>query len=214
MWKVIVRETGAFLILCIGVWSALNLMNGCASMATRNATHAISVTGSDLDQAKAYVKSAEVGVANAKAHADAAGQALLGVVSSAHTSALTQIDSAKSDLNTVQESVTKMGQTIATLTAENTRLLHSWGYRFQVIVTRIAILLIILLSIHFVAGAAAILAPPPYSVGCAIAAKIVNPLGWTTWLISAFAKVEAAVVKPKGTADSPIHAVIEAPKPA
>ena len=53
MWKVVLRETGAFLFLCIGVWSAMNLMSGCASMATRTANHAISVTGSDLDQAGA-----------------------------------------------------------------------------------------------------------------------------------------------------------------
>ena len=80
--------------------------------------------------------------------------------------------------------------------------------------TRIAVLLLILAGVHLVAGAGHVLAPPPYSVWCAIVAKIVNPLGWTTWAISAFAQVEAAMVKPAGTADSPIHAVIEAPKVA
>lgn len=63
-------------------------------------------------------------------------------------------------------------------------LTNSWGYQFQVWTIRFFWWTVIAIAIHVVAGLLAIWLPKPYSTIAGIVSKIVNPMGWFTWLVS------------------------------
>lgn len=209
-----------FNLLVLTVSAVLSLLMplvfipGCANSAAKAGAYAISATGSDLEQVGAYIHAAEQGRKSAAQHADAVGKALLGQVGKNHDAALAEAEAAKAELAKVQQAWDALNRAITRLQAENYRVTHTIGYVAEQVIIRLAVLFLILAGVHVVAGALAILLPPPWSGYYAIMAHICNPLGWTNWAISAFVRVETAYKKPTGAPDSPIHAVIEAPKPA
>jgi ABC-type multidrug transport system fused ATPase/permease subunit len=183
-----------WLFLLVAIWAMIILCEGCASTANKSPAAIVAPTGTAINQASAYTDSAESAVQAAVPHADAAGQADLGLASSAHKSVKTSLGSALADLNIVQAALTAEQAQVSSLTNQVTTLTNSWGHKLQVWVTLLFWVLVVLVAVHFVFGALAIFVPT-YAPVFALISKIVNPLGWFTWLVSAMAPAAQAVVK-------------------
>lgn len=173
--------------------------SGCTA-ARPQAAQVVAPTGTDIDKAGAYVTSAESAVQAAIPHSDPVGKSDLGLASTAHKAVVDSLGKAKVDLAGVQAAIQADENLIVGLKNQVGSLLSSWGYRFQVITTRIFVILCILVGLHLVAGVVAIFAPPPYGTIAGVVSKVVNPLGWFTWLVAhvqanvAFAPPTTAVI--------------------
>lgn len=76
--------------------------------------------------------------------------------------------------------------------AEVAKIKDSWAYKIGAFELSILIWLIILEAIHILAGAAALILPPPYASYASLISKLCNPLGWTTAILSHFQLNQAA----------------------
>lgn len=181
----------AVLLVIVFVIAVLFLATGCTPLNPSPAA-VVAPTGTDIDQANAYMGSAESAVQAAVPHADAAGQADLGLASSAHKQASASLVKATKDLAGVQNNLAAQGKTISELQGQVASLDASWGHRLQVGVTWAFWIIVSLVAIHLIAGALAIFFPA-WGIIPGLISKIVNPFGWFTWLVShATAPVSAA----------------------
>ena len=140
--------------------------------------------GTAIDKASAYNKSADAAVAAAVPHTDSAGKEDLTLAASAHKSVEQSLQEARTSLVATQKAYDAQTAAVASLTNQLAALNNSWGHKLQVFVQAFLTVILILIGIHFVCGLLAMVLPPPYSVIAALVAKIVNPFGWFTWLIT------------------------------
>lgn len=161
------------------------LSGGCASPgAAKSPAAIVAPAGTDIDKANAYVGSAETAVQAAIPHTDAAGKEDLGLASSAHKSATTSLNQAKMDLVAAESDIAAKDKSLSVLTAQNATLLSAWGHKFQMCVTAAFWVLVVLVGVHLIGGVLGIFLPLPYGSVLALVAKIVNPLGWFSWLLT------------------------------
>lgn len=180
----------------IGFFGVL-YFSGCTPVTSKLA-NITAPTGTDIDKAGSFVTSAEAAVTAAKPHADAVGGADLALASTAHKSALSSLDQAKVDLAKVQEAYRIAHDMLVKSQAQYTALLHSWGHVLQVWVEWAFWVLVVLVAIHFICIALTYALPPAYAPIAALVGKIVNPLGWTTWLLTWIEGNIAANTTPAG----------------
>lgn len=174
-----------FLILA----SVLTIVSvfGCINQAS-HVPNSIPSVGSSLDQSRAHLDAAEQDVQAARPHADPTGKAILVLASQQHKDAGTKLSEAGRELSAVQGERDHLVKDNANLSAQNARLVHSWGYRFQVFVTRAFWILVALAVLHAALASAAFLLPlffPAAAVAVpflSLGAKIINPFGWFTVL--------------------------------
>lgn len=163
-----------FLVLLTG-------QGGCAPI-QRAADSPVVATGTAIDKAGAYTDSAEAAVQAAIPHTDSAGLEDLHLATKSHDSVKINLGAALQDLYKVEDALNAANA--AKIAAQNqvAALDASWGHELQVWVTAVFWVIIALLAVHILFGAAAMLFPEYRILG--LVSKIVNPLGWFTWLVS------------------------------
>lgn len=161
---------------------AAMIMSGCAP-AHPDPAAVVAPTGTDIDKAGAYTDSAESAVQAAVPHTDAAGKEDLGLASSAHKSVTGSLGRAKADLMVIQNTLTSEQRMNDGLQNQVNSLEASWGHKLQVWVTWAFWILVALVAVHLIAGALAIFVPA-WAPIAGLISKIVNPLGWTTWVVA------------------------------
>jgi len=158
-----------FIIVC--AVAVIASVFGCSTPTTAFHSAATNVSGA--------LTSAATEIAAAVPHADPVGQAHLQDASG-------NIAVAQKQVPTLEAAAKK----VDTLTAQNTVLLQSWGHRLQVFVTAAFWILVALAGLHVALAAASFLLPivfPAAAVAVpvlSLVARIINPLGWFTWLAS------------------------------
>lgn len=164
-------------------------MCGCQPVNPDKVPNSIPAAGSAMDQTTAYISTAEMAVQAAKGHADAVGKEDLALASTSHKSAQGSVVEAKKSLAATATERDSLKTIATTAQAGQVKLLHSWGYRFQVIVTRFAILLAVLFGLHLLMGGLSLVLPmffPMTAVAVPIiktVGAVVNPLAWFQFVV-------------------------------
>lgn len=184
------RVFGVVVLLAVLAVLTVSLITGC----TPEDYHIPNSTGNvggAVENAKNHIDSADSLVQKAKPESNRTGQALLGAASDEHRKAEAALDQAKQQLVQVQKERDELTQaihqrdgTIKSRDAEIAAVKHGWGYRLQVLVARLFVILCILVGLHFAAGIAAIFVAGPVASGVLKwVGAIVNPLAWVQFAV-------------------------------
>lgn len=180
------RSVGFIVFLIVALLTCAALF-GCSNQAS-HVPNSIPAVGSSIQKADAHVQSANIDVIAAYPYTDKTGLVVLRLASGEHVATRTELANAARELNQVQFQRDTLVKDNAGLTAENARLLHSWGHRLQVAVNKVFWTLVTLAILHAALASAAFLLPlvfPAAAVAVpflSLGAKIINPLGWFTVL--------------------------------
>lgn len=171
------------LLAILALYAALACwLVGCAPAS--HVPNSIPAVGSSIDQSRAHVESAENAVQAAKPHADPTGKAVLDLATKEHGAAQGTLLEARNELQQVQTERDQLSKQAATAQARADKLEHSWGHRLQVFVTWAFWILAGVVVLHVVGAALALFVPGPVGFFAGIVSRVVNPLGWGTWLVS------------------------------
>lgn len=154
------------------------LLAGCADPSISNIPNTVYAVGSSVDKAESHVKSAENLTTKAVPEASATGKALLSAASDEHAGAVKELESAKTEVASVQAERKQLEDQFNTEQANLTKITNGLWYKIGVWAWRFTMLLIALVAFHIIGGAVALFIPGPIGAGIGIAAAFVNPLGW------------------------------------
>lgn len=177
----------AFVALLVVILLAVT---GCATIPPQDRVpNLIPAVGTNLNKTDAFITSAENATQAAVKHADVVGQEDLKQVSTSHKAAQASNAAAVKDLAAVSKERDTLKQTAADAQADAAKYKDSWGYKAEVWITRFAVMLAILIGIHYLAGAAVIVITMFFPAAIVavpiikIVGTVVNPLAWFQFLV-------------------------------
>jgi hypothetical protein len=164
----------------LAILLATVVLGGCAAGPGTGVPDSIPLIGGTVYKAQAHVDSAERLVKAAEPESNITGKKLLEAASAEHGAAGVELKIAETQLATAEAERTRVEKKYGIVADELTKVKAGWGYRLQVLVARLFWIIVILVGLHYIGGAAALFIPGPFGAGLSVISRLVNPGAWAS----------------------------------